>query len=99
MCFGLCLLFEKLPLSWVRKFLGLVGENSLEIYLLNVSMFFHTELWRKVIDFGPTNRLYWLVIFGLNIVCGIGLHRLVGIGKKKMGDVPPAGGLLSGGGK
>ena len=83
MCFGLCLCFEKLPLGWVRKFLCLVGENSLEIYLLNVSVFFHTELWRKVFSFGPTNRLYWLVIFGLNIICGVGLHKLVGKFRRK----------------
>ena len=77
MCFGLCLLFEKLPLGWLRKGLCLVGENSLEIYLLNVSVFFHTELWRKIFSFGPSNRLYWLVIFGLNIACGVGLHRVI----------------------
>ena len=82
MCFGLCFLFDKLPLGWARKFLRLVGENSLEIYLFNVSVFFHTELWRKVFSFGPSNRLYWLVIFGLNILCGVGLHK--GIEKCRM---------------
>lgn len=82
MCFGLCFLFDRLPLGWVRKFLRLVGENSLEIYLFNVSVFFHTELWRKVLSFGPSNRLYWLVIFGLNIACGVGLHK--GIEKCRM---------------
>lgn len=82
MCFGLCFLFDRLPLGWVRKFLRLVGENSLEIYLFNVSVFFHTELWRKVFSFGPSNRLYWLVIFGLNIACGVGLHK--GIEKCRM---------------
>ena len=75
MCFGLCFLFDRLPLGWVRKFLRLVGEHSLEIYLLNVSVFFHTELWRKVFSFGSSNRLYWLVIFALNILCGVGLHK------------------------
>ena len=82
MCFGLCFLFDRLPLGWVRTFLRLVGENSLEIYLFNVSVFFHTELWRKVFSFGPSNRLYWLVIFGLNIACGVGLHK--GIEKCRM---------------
>ena len=83
MCFGLCLLFEKLPLGWLRKGLCLVGENSLEIYLLNVSVFFHTELWRKIFSFGPSNRLYWLVIFGLNIICGVALHQFVARLKKR----------------
>ena len=83
MCFCFCFLFDRLPLGWVRKFLQLVGENSLEIYLLNVSVFFHTELWRKIFAFGPSNRLYWLVSFGLNILCGMGLHHLVAKLKKK----------------
>ena len=77
MCFGLGFLFEKLPLGCLRKFLRLVGENSLEIYLFNVSVFCETDLWRKLFAFGPTNRLYWLVIFGLNILCGVGLHRVI----------------------
>ena len=77
MCFGLSFLFDKLPLGWLRKFLRLVGEHSLEIYLLNVSVFAETDLWRKVLVFGPSNRLYWLVIFGLNIVLGVGLHKAV----------------------
>ena len=83
MCFVLCLLFDKLLLDWLRRFLRLVGENSLEIYLLNVSVFFHTELWRKIFAFGPTNRLYWLVIFGLNIICGVALHQFVARLKKR----------------
>jgi len=85
MCFGLCVLFDKLPLGWLRKFLRLVGENSLEIYLLNVSVFVETQLWRKVLAFGPSNRLYWLVIFALNIVCGVGLHRVIERLKKSHG--------------
>ena len=78
MCFALGFLFDKLPLGWLRKFLRLVGENSLEIYLFNVSVFCETDLWRKIFTFGPTNRLYWLVIFGLNIACGVALHKAVG---------------------
>ena len=77
MCFALGFLFEKLPLGWLRKFLRLVGEHSLEIYLLNVSVFAETALWRKIFLFGPSNRLYWLVIFVLNIVCGVALHKEV----------------------
>ena len=83
MCFGLGFLFEKLPLGAVRKFLRLVGENSLEIYLLNVSVFVETELWRKIFAFGPSGRLYWLVIFALNIACGVGLPKVVAHFKKK----------------
>ena len=74
MCFVLCAAFEKLPLDWPRKFFRLVGTHSLEIYLLNVSVFSEIGLWRKIFIFGPTNRLYWLVIFALNIALGVGLH-------------------------
>ena len=77
MCLTLCLCFEKLPLGWLRKFFRLIGENSLEIYLFNVSFFSQTELIRRFIAFGPTNRLYYLVIYTLNILCGLALHKLV----------------------
>lgn len=75
MCFVLCFLFERLPLGALRKSFRLVGEHSLEIYLLNVSVFSEIDLWRKIFVFGPSNRLYWLVIFGLNIALGVGLHK------------------------
>ena len=75
MCFVLCFLFERLPLGALRKFFRLVGEYSLEIYLLNVSVFSEVDLWRKIFVFGPSNRLYWLVSFGLNIALGVGLHK------------------------
>ena len=43
LCLALCILFEKLPLGWLRKPLRAVGEHSLEIYLFNVSFFSLTE--------------------------------------------------------
>ena len=39
MCLVLCCAFQQLPLGWLCRFLRLLGENSLEIYLLNVSVF------------------------------------------------------------
>ena len=77
LCLFLCFCFEKLPLGWPRKFLRLVGTHSLEIYLLNVSLFSETALIRRFISFGPSNRLYYLVSYALNILCGLLLHRLV----------------------
>jgi len=77
MCLALCFCLEKLPLGWLRRFLRLVGENSLEIYLFNVSFLSQTELIRQVMVFGPTNRLYWLVIWVFNIALGVVLHKLV----------------------
>ena len=60
---------------------GLLGKNSLEIYLLNVSVFSQIELLRKLVSFGPSNRLYFLLMFAVNIVLGCLLHRLVEWGK------------------
>lgn len=77
MCLILCLCFQFFPLGWLRRFLHLVGENSLEIYLLNVSLFSQVDLLRKVVNFGPSNRLYYFIMFGINIALGILLHRLV----------------------
>lgn len=77
MSLGLGLTFDKLPLGWLRKFLRLVGENSLEIYLFNVSVFSQTELLRRFISFGPSNRLYYLMLFAINIALGVALHSVV----------------------
>ena len=77
MCLVLCFLFEKLPLGWPGRFLALVGECSLEIYLLNVSLFSELELLRRVIPTGPGSLLYFAIAIPLNIILGIALHRLV----------------------
>ena len=77
MCLVLCVLFEKLPLGWLRRFFRLLGENSLEIYLFNVSFFAETALLQSQFGFGPSRRLYYLISFTLNILLGVGLHKLV----------------------
>lgn len=76
-CLCACLCFERLPVGWLRKFLRMVGENSLEIYLLNVSWFSQVKLLRRFVSFGPTNRLYYLLAFAANIALGVVLHRLL----------------------
>lgn len=81
MCLVIALCFEKLPLGLVARFFRLLGKNSLEIYLLNVSVFSQIELLRKLVSFGPSNRLYFLLMFAVNIVLGCLLHRLVEWGK------------------
>jgi surface polysaccharide O-acyltransferase-like enzyme len=77
MCLGLGLVFDKLPLGWLGKLLKLVGENSLEIYLFNVSFLSQTELLRRFVSFGPSNRMYYLILFAVNIVLGVALHKIV----------------------
>lgn len=77
MCLLCALCFEKLPLGLVARFFRLLGRNSLEIYLLNVSVFSQIDLLRRVVSFGPTNRLFYLLLFAVNILLGCLLHRLV----------------------
>ncbi len=77
MCLAACWCFEHLPLGWLRKPLRLLGTYSLEIYLLNVSLFSEVPLLRKLVSFGPSNRMYYLLSFAANIALGILLHKLV----------------------
>lgn len=75
MCLVIGWLFDHLPLGWLRSALRLVGENSLEIYLLNVSFFSETALWQRYLDFDPGHYIYYLLTIPLNILLGILLHR------------------------
>lgn len=83
-CLTACLCFEKLSLGWLRKVLRLVGENSLEIYLLNVSFFSELELLQGLCGFGPSNRLYFLLAIPVNVLLGVVLHRAVAAGQKAL---------------
>ncbi|MBQ9647480.1 MAG: acyltransferase [Oscillospiraceae bacterium] len=88
-CLALCLLFEKLPLGAVRRCLRLVGENSLEIYLLNVSFFSRVLTIRRYVSIGgPTHRLYYLVMFAANIALGCLLHRAIEAVREKIQRKP-----------
>ena len=82
-CLGCCFLFEKLPLGVPRRFLRLVGENSLEIYLLNVSVFSRYAEFPAYAFFGPSHRLYFLLQFLVNIALGCLLHRAMETLKKR----------------
>lgn len=77
MCLLLCLALDKLPLGWLSRLLAFLGEHSLEIYLLNVSLFSLTALWRSLLPFGDSNRLFYLILFPVNILLAVLLHRLV----------------------
>ncbi len=78
-------LFELLPLGWLRAGLREIGNASLEIYLLNASIFIETELLRKIINLGGTShRLYYLVIFIINIAMGIGLSKLINVIRRRV---------------
>lgn len=75
MCLIICLLFEHLPLGGLRRLLRLVGESSLEIYLLNVSYFSETALLQRYLHFGP--KLYYLTTILLNLILGVLFHRMM----------------------
>ena len=77
MCLILALCLDRLPLGWLSRFLALVGKNSLEIYLLNVTLFSLPELLPAPPSSGPGNWLYYLISFALNIAMGRLLHDLV----------------------
>ena len=78
MCLTVCTIFERFGLGWLRGILGKIGRCSLEIYLLNVSVFSQLELLRRFVPTGGDhNRVYYLIMFPVNILLGIGLHHLM----------------------
>ncbi len=92
-----CLIFawcmDKLPLGWLWRALRFLGENSLEIYLLNVSLFSEIALLRRFFDPGPGHYAYYAASFALNILLGWTLHKAVGLAAgrlrgKKAADSP-----------
>lgn len=76
MCLTLCWCFDRLPLGLLRRGLRFLGRYSLELYLLNVSFFAEIPLLRQFVSFGPSNRLYFLLSFAVNIAMAVLLHRL-----------------------
>lgn len=84
MCLLVCLMFERLPLGGLRRFLRLVGESSLEIYLLNASFFTETALLAQYLKFGPGYYLYYLITISLNIALGVLFHRIMGFGMARL---------------
>lgn len=79
MCLVLAWLMDQLPIRPIHAALRFVGENSLEIYLLNVSLFSETDLLRRFFDPGPNHYIYYAVSFTLNIFLGWALHKAVGL--------------------
>ena len=89
MCLAVCWLFERLPLGLVRRFLRVVGENSLEIYLLNVSLFIEYRMLSAVFPFS-SRLLHYLALFACNIVMGVLLRRMVEAGRARFRQaIPP----------
>ena len=83
-CLGLAWLMDKLPLRPLYAALRFLGENSLEIYLLNVSLFSETALLQRFFDPGPGHYVYYAAAFALNILLGWALHKTVGVAVNRL---------------
>ena len=79
MCLVLGLCLERLPLGGLSQLLELLGKNSLEIYLLNVSLFVPFQALPQGCPVPAP--VYYLGSILLNIALGCLLHRLVEGGK------------------
>lgn len=69
-------LLEKFP-QCLRKMLRLIGESSLEIYLINVIITREFDTLAPWLDKGPRHLFYYAVVYSANILLGLGLHRLL----------------------
>ncbi len=66
---------ELVPLRRIHGFLRLLGTSSLEIYLLNVIITREFAVLSPYLDYGPRHAFYYLVIYSINLLLGILLHR------------------------
>lgn len=69
-------LTERFP-DRLRRTLRLVGESSLEIYLINVIVTREFDTLARCLDIGPGHLFYYAVVYALNLLAGLGLHRLL----------------------
>lgn len=90
MCLMLCWCFSRLPVGVLRRGLRVVGEHSLEIYLLNVSFFAETALLQKYLDFDPRHYIYYAITIPLNLVFGILLHHTIEAGQRVLARISAA---------
>lgn len=82
---GAQLLPGTLLLAWLterfpggpRRALRRVGESSLEIYLINVIITREFDTLAPYLDIGPRHLFYYAVVYTLNLLAGLGLHRLL----------------------
>lgn len=75
LCLLLCLCFRYLPLGGVRAVLRWIGERSLEIYLLNATLFL--ALYPYLLprfSFPRGTCVYYLLATPVNIALGAALH-------------------------
>lgn len=68
---------SRLPWDAPRRFLRIVGKSSLEIYLLNVVVTREYAALRGLLSFLSPQWAYYGLVCALNLLLGIGLHRLM----------------------
>lgn len=74
-CLVLGGLLDRLPGRWLHAFLRVVGDSSLEIYLLNVIITREFDLLAPWLDHDPIHITYYLIAYPINLAAGILLHR------------------------
>ena len=74
LCLFLCLLMKKLPIPPLLRFLDLVGQCTLELYLINATWFIEFDFFSALLGLSPA--AYCLVGLPINLLLGIGLHFL-----------------------
>lgn len=77
-------LLEILHWDWLLKTLRLLGKCSLEIYLLNVIVTVESDVLIPLFDFDSRHIAYYCIVYLLNIVLGIWLHKGIEKGKEKL---------------
>ena len=77
MCLALAFLFDHLPLGGLWWILRQIGESSLEIYLLNCSLFSHAAQLQQAVGLGHRPLVYYSMAIPANILLGILFHKII----------------------
>jgi len=88
LCLLLCWCFARLPLGGLGKLLRLLGDASLEIYLLNVTLFASAapaaQEWLLPLALPGGMALYYLVTIPVNLALGVLFHRGMERGRRAL---------------
>lgn len=83
-CLLLGWLLDRLRWAGLNRLLRLLGENSLEIYLLNVVFTREFDVLAPFLDHGPRHLFFYLSGWTLNILLGLALHRGIESAKARL---------------
>lgn len=74
-------ILDRLQWNWLHRPLRLLGECSLEIYLLNVIITREFGILAPLFDFDSKHIVYYVIVYAVNLFLGIVLHRGIEAGK------------------